>query len=72
MMETSRDARSKWIVRGGTLKGKDQEADPLAATPGERLAMMWQLTLDSWAFMGKPLDESRLPRHVVRVLRRGR
>lgn len=71
-MEASREARSKWIVRRGTLKEQDQEVDLLAATPGERLAMMWQLTLDSWAFMGKPLDESRLPRHIVRVLRRGR
>lgn len=71
-METPREARSKWIVRRGTLKEPDQDADLVAATPGERLAMMWQLTLHSWAFMGKPLDESRLPRHIVRVLRRGR
>jgi len=71
-METPREARSKWIVRRGLLKERDEAADLLAATPGERLAMMWQLTLDSWAFMGKPLDESRLPRHIVRVLRRGR
>lgn len=71
-METPREARSNWIVRRGTLKDQDREADALAATPGERLAMMWQLTVDAWAFMGKPLDESRLPRHIVRVFRRGR
>jgi hypothetical protein len=39
-------------------------------TPAERLQMMWQLTLDAWAFKGEPVAELRLPRHIVRVLRR--
>lgn len=39
--------------------------------PAERWAMMWQLALDAWAFKGeKQFVESRLPRHIVRVLRR--
>jgi hypothetical protein len=38
-------------------------------TPAERLQMMWQLTLDAWAFKGEPVAELRLPRHIVRVLR---
>ena len=38
-------------------------------TPAERLAMMWQLGLDAWAFMGDPVAEPRLPRHIVRVVR---
>lgn len=51
-------------------QGEDEELD--AATPAERLAMMWPLTVDAWAFMGEPIDESRLPRNVVRVVRGGR
>ncbi|MGQ0734792.1 MAG: hypothetical protein ACT4QD_14205 [Acidobacteriota bacterium] len=38
-------------------------------SPAERLGMMWQLTLDAWAFTGDRSAESRLPRHVVRVHR---
>ena len=36
-------------------------------TPADRLAMMWQLTLDAWAFAGERVAESRLPRHIVRI-----
>jgi hypothetical protein len=46
------------------------EIEDLAkTTPAERLEMMWQLTLDAWAFKGEPVAELRLPRHIVRVLR---
>jgi hypothetical protein len=34
--------------------------------------MMWQLAVDAWAFKGDALAESRLPRHVVRLVRRRR
>lgn len=45
-----------------------------AATPAQRLGMMWQLARDAWAFMegGGQHAESRLQRHVVRLRRRGR
>jgi hypothetical protein len=37
------------------------------------MELMWQLTVDAWAFKGEPEHaESRLQRHVVRVVRRGR
>ncbi len=51
----------------------DRGAEDLALrSPGERLAMMWQLARDAWTFKGEPeRAESRLQRHVVRV-RRGR
>ena len=38
-------------------------------TPAERVDMMWQLAIDAWSFMGEPIAESRLPRHVVSVHR---
>jgi len=55
--------------------GEEQRADRdywKSLTPAQRLAMMWQLTIDAWSFKGEPIAESRLPRHVVRVYRRGR
>ena len=42
----------------------------LAITPAERLQMMWELTQAAWTFKGEPVAEQRLPRHLVRVLRR--
>ena len=38
----------------------------------QRVAMMWQLAVDAWAFKGESVGESRLQRDVVRVLRGGR
>lgn len=39
--------------------------------PTERWMMMWQLALDAWVFKGeRQIVESRLPRHIIRVLRR--
>jgi hypothetical protein len=57
-----------WIGRRG-----DREPDPYAAmTVGERVAMVWPLTLAAWEFAGKPVHESRLRRDVDRVVRRKR
>lgn len=53
--------------------GEPEPDDDLEGTTAEeRVAMMWPLVIDAWAFMGKPVDESRLQRHVVRVVRGGR
>ena len=55
-------------VRKTSLK---EESDDLKnTTSAERLEMMWQLTLDAWAFKGEPVAEPRLQRHIVRVFRR--
>ena len=56
-------------VRVLRLEDHDPDADLLHLTPEERIEMVWQLTVDAWAFMGEPLDESGLQRHVVRVVR---
>lgn len=58
-------------VRVTSLRQQDQSHrdDLFKTTPAERLQMMWQLTLDAWAFKGEPIAELRLPRHIVRVLR---
>jgi hypothetical protein len=60
------------VVRVSPLHDQEAERDMYAMTPAQRLDMMWQLALDAWAFKGESLAESRLPRHVVRVVRRRR
>ena len=57
-------------VRVQKLSDQGKETDLHTTTPSQRLSMMWQLALDAWAFRGEPVAESRLPRHVVRLLRR--
>jgi hypothetical protein len=39
--------------------------------PAAGMEMAWQLTMQTWEFMGKSLDEYRLQRHVVRIVRSG-
>jgi len=57
-------------VRVSKLEEQDETDDLRSTTPAERLEMMWQLAIDAWAFKGEPIAELRLPRHIVRVLRR--
>lgn len=61
------EAKTLRIRRQDELSDKD---DLESTTPAQRIEMMWQLTLDAWAFKGEPVAELRLPRHIVRVLRR--
>ncbi len=62
------------IKRAVRIKGLHEQAetDLGSATPAERLSMVWQMTLDAWAFKDETVAESRLQRHSVRVLRGGR
>ena len=62
-------ARRDCLVRVTTLHDQGTAIDLKQTTPAQRLSMMWQLALDTWAFKGDSLAESRLPRHIVRVLR---
>lgn len=56
-------------VRISKLEEQDSIDDLRSTTPAQRLEMMWQLTMDAWAFKGEPVDGSRLVRDVVRVIR---
>ncbi len=51
---------------------KEESSPPTAATPAERLMMVWPLTIEAWAMQGVDIAQSRLQRHVVHVERRGR
>lgn len=54
-----------------TRLADEPELDPdvLAMTPGERVAMVWQLTVDAWALGGREIPS--YPRHSMpgRVVR---
>ena len=63
-------AENKRQIRVLRLSEQTDESDLKQTTPQERWAMMWQLAQDAWAFRGESRAESRLPRHIVRVLRR--
>jgi hypothetical protein len=42
--------RSAYPTRKLSLGDSDDEDDLAGLTPGERMSMVWQLTLQSWAF----------------------
>ena len=62
--------RSGYTTRKTTLRGEENEVWTDALDPAERIAMVWQLTMQAWAFKGLE-HEPRLRRDVVRVVRRG-
>jgi hypothetical protein len=64
--------RSRTVTRLRRLT--DPEDDPYVdrLTPGERMALVWPLTLQAWAFKEGVTPEPRLRRDVVRVVRRER
>jgi len=66
MSDPARDIRVRKLSEQGT------EDDLRNTTAAQRIGMMWQLAVDAWAFKGECVDESSFPRHVVRVVRRGR
>ena len=59
-------------IRTVNLHDQNSESDLAGMTPADRIGMMWQLALDAWAFMGEPVAEPGLQRHIVRILRRER
>jgi len=63
-------SREHWPVRKLRLKDEGADDELPRFTPAENWGMMWQLAINAWAFRGVKI-ESRLPRHVVRVKRRG-
>jgi hypothetical protein len=49
----------------------EEPADRLPPSPAERIAMVWTLTVQAWAFEEGGDAESRLRRDVGRVIRGG-
>ena len=69
MSEHSRMDRS--VVRKSSLQEQNDRGIIYNASPSERMGMVWQLTLDAWAFMDPTSAKSEFQRHVGRVERRG-
>lgn len=59
-------------VRRIPLSQEGHDADVLNLSPSDRIGMMWQLALQTWMFKEGLVDEPRLRRDVVRVIRGGR
>ncbi|MCA9148856.1 MAG: hypothetical protein KDA92_06140 [Planctomycetales bacterium] len=51
-------------------QGNDQKV--VDRSPADRFKMVWPLTMSVWAFKDPTFAESRLQRHIVRVIRRER
>jgi hypothetical protein len=60
--------RSRTVTRLRRLA--DPEDDPYVdrLTPGERMALVWPLTLQAWGFKEGAAGEPRVRRDVVRVV----
>jgi tRNA A37 threonylcarbamoyladenosine synthetase subunit TsaC/SUA5/YrdC len=65
------EARANWPGSLTTLAEQSDAAIVLHGTPGERVAMVWQITLDAWASSGKPLPEYTRANMPGRLVRRG-
>ena len=63
--------RTGYAVQRRSLRDPEDRSFVLSLTPSERVAMVWTLTCQAWSFAGDFDCESRLPRHVVRVVRGG-
>jgi len=62
--------RSKYPVQVRRLHDPEDDRYVMSLTPGQRMEMVWQLTLQAWAFKEGLDVEPRLRRDVVRVVRR--
>lgn len=61
--------RSGYPARLSRLHDPEDEAYVKSLSPAERIAMVWPLTLQAWAFKEGLDHEPRLQRHVVRIVR---
>lgn len=63
-------ARAQWPGELTTLDHQSDAALVLHGTPGERVAMVWRITLDAWAMSGRPMpeyDRAHMPGRLIRA-----
>jgi len=65
------EARKSWPVRRYRLGEEPDEDLSATTTASERLEMVWQLTVDSWASSGRPIPDYPRDKTPVRLIRRG-
>jgi hypothetical protein len=61
--------RSAYLVRKLHLAEEGVNDDVRGLSPSARVAMVWQLTVQTWAFKEGRWSEPRLRRDLVRTLR---
>ena len=61
--------RSHYRVRKIRLEEEGSATDVEQLSPEERIMMVWTLTLQAWMFKEGRVDEPRLRRDVVRIIR---
>lgn len=70
--EERRRARAAWPIRQVAL-GSEELADPrIPDSVDERIAMVWTLTRQQWAFAGLEIPRYSRAEMPGRVIRRGR
>lgn len=62
--------RRTWPVRKGRLQDIPEDNLMASTTPEERLAMVWELTLEAWAVAGLPIPDYAREQAPVRCFRR--
>lgn len=69
-LEERSAARAAWP--GRKLAAGETTSDDLSSstTAEDRVAMVWQLTLDAWAMSGRPIPDYRREDSPGRVIRR--
>lgn len=55
--------RASWPGHITTLASQTDAAIVRHGTPGDRVAMVWAITLDAWASSGRPIPD--YPRHAA-------
>lgn len=60
------------ITRKRFLHEPDKDNDLKGKPPQELMGMMWQLTLNAWAFKEPQHAEPRLQRHVIVLKKRAK
>jgi hypothetical protein len=61
--------RLHYPVRKGTLRDEPEDDTLARLSPSERVAMVWQISVQAWQFKEPGIHESRLRRDVVRTQR---
>ena len=54
------------------MAGDHYDEDFVEGTPAYRMGIMWDITIDVWAFAGNRDAERRLQRDVTNIIRGGR
>jgi hypothetical protein len=70
-LATRAAARSNWPIRVYRLGEEPEDDLSETSTPEERLAMIWELSLDAWTLAGRPLPQYSRAETPVRVIRTG-